>query len=283
MIDAAVTWLLKWLFMTPWNLGTVFLWYHLRVFRTGPERIALRAAWDANSKTTRPVFFRKKDPQDQPAYPAYIRTLPFGYIIYVNPALPRSAHSTVHEVLHLLLTEEGYPWPVLPANALAPDPGERKNWLSGFSNALHHPEIYRRMEHEYHLPMHDYWPTHGQQAIDMIAAWAADDIAPGDRVTAILFAFSWYFVPAQAAALVQAAFAEGFPDEHGVCQRIRARAAEQNLSIHEPAGMQEIGMIVRDECREYANDHGLPPRYDDALASMTFAAFHTIPLDQLEG
>ncbi len=72
MLDTVLTWLLKWFLMVPWNMGVVLRWYGLRAFRRGPERSALRATWDVNWMTRRPVIFRQKDPLDHPAWPAYI-------------------------------------------------------------------------------------------------------------------------------------------------------------------------------------------------------------------
>jgi hypothetical protein len=279
-MNTFLSWLAKWLVMMPLNVLTVLRWYRFGALKKGPRRTALIATVHANRRTSRPVIFRRKGRQDHPDWPAYIVTLDFGYVIFVDPVRDGSPYSTVHEVLHLLLTEEGYPWPSLPENALAPDPEERLLWLGGLANALHHPEIYRRMEEVYRLPMEGYWVRIRQQAIERIKSWAAADLAPGDRLTVILFTFSWAFLPEAVSAEVMGTLGHNFFDEQAVCVGIRALATEQQLNICNPDGMREIGLIVRNCCLKYSAERGLPPRYDQALEAMTFQSYHRVPLSE---
>ena len=103
--------------------------------------------------------------------------------IFIAESSPRVNHSTVHELLHGILVEEGY------HKVAATLPISVNQVLS---NELQHPEIFRRME-EYRLDMGSYWNHWDEQL-----RWGLDDMKSKATDPHAGFAhfpqlFTWFF------------------------------------------------------------------------------------------
>jgi len=122
-----------------------------------------RAIADLRALSGRPLLIKHmKDWVHQDGYP---KTLPSPALIpfddrdevYLNEKLP--AHMAVHEITHAILREEGHPdYEFDAARVVRPSrqQGQFEELLTQFHNKLQHPEIYRRMEFDYGLPMGQY-------------------------------------------------------------------------------------------------------------------------------
>lgn len=94
-----------------------------------------------------------------------------SYDIYLNEVLPEQM--VVHELLHIVLVEEGYP-DIAFDETKAPKNAPHRQYFEGFYddlvNKLQHPEIYRRMEEEYGQDM----PPYRAHVTDGLIAQAFD-------------------------------------------------------------------------------------------------------------
>jgi hypothetical protein len=147
-----------------------------------------------------------------------------------------------------------------------------------FGNVLHHPEIYRRMAQVYHLPMAGFWEHQRNQSLAALHTFAQSHPDNGARMSWIMVFFFWDFVPNAESQPVLQAFAELYPEERSVCLQIRVRAHDQNASIHTPAGMSQVGAIVREACLEYCAAHQtIHPSNVEALQQMIFIPEDDMP------
>ena len=256
------------------NFCTLTRWYGFQLLWKGPVRSALRGVCHAHWHSSRPVCIRAKRPNDNTGFDAYIVTCPFGYLVVVDKVLAISPHLLLHEMLHLLLKEEQYPLPFLPDDVLTP--AERQHWLNGFGNALHHPEIYRRSEMIYGLPMAPIWAHQRHQSMTVITRFQGNDPAPGDRLLFILFTFFWVFVPEQEAREVLTLMESAFREEYIVCISIRDRARTEGVDLYTSAGVGRVADLLKEECLDYSRRQWLPPRYDNAIRGL-----RTLPMQEM--
>ncbi len=103
--------------------------------------------------------------------------------IFIDESSLRVNHSTVHELLHGILVEEGY-------HKIAARLPTSVNQI--LSNELQHPEIFRRME-GYRLDMGPYWnhwDEHMRWGLDEMKSKAADPHAGFAHFPRL---FTWFF------------------------------------------------------------------------------------------
>lgn len=259
------------------SLITLTRWYgHGVLFHRNP-RTALWALGIGHLRASKPLLIRKKRESDNVEFDAWIETLPFGYLIVVDAGHSLSPYLVVHEVLHLLLKEERYPLPTLPEDVLTAD--ERRHWLNGFGNVLHHPEIYRRMRDQFGLDMAPMWRHQQDQSVEMVQGFRLRDPAPGDRLTLILFTSFWQFVPDSETQAVNEVMEGAFPDEYQVCRSIGERARDEDLALYVSAEMPKVVAIIVEACLNYAQEEYLPPRYDAALRALEVVPMQEMPID----
>lgn len=123
--------------------------------------IVSKALADHKALTPRPLLLKHMDewvhvegyPVKLPS-PAFI---PFDDRdeVYLGDTLPE--HMAVHEIVHAILRDEGFPdYEHVPTPNAKPAPGhdQFEEQVNQFHNKLQHPEIYRRMQDVYGLRRH---------------------------------------------------------------------------------------------------------------------------------
>lgn len=148
------------------------------------ERPAIQKARErVEALTSLPVNFRHVS-QWKPSDPEHPHKLPgpamhptdIAFNVYLDETLPEQM--AVHELLHVVMIEEGYP-DIRFDGARAPT-GSRyqrsfEAFADGLVNKFQHPEIYRRMEQEYGQDMRTYQVHVSSQ----LASGSALDVANG--------------------------------------------------------------------------------------------------------
>lgn len=103
--------------------------------------------------------------------------------VFIDETSPRVHHSTVHELLHGILVEEGY------CKVAARLPSSVNESLS---NEMQHPEIFRRME-AYGLEMSPYWSHWANQLREGLSDMKRDAIDPHAGFAHFLQIFTWFY------------------------------------------------------------------------------------------
>jgi hypothetical protein len=91
-----------------------------------------------------------------------------SFDVYLNETLPEQM--VVHELLHVVLIHESYPEIRFDASRAPNNAQERerfKSFADRLVNKLQHPEIYRRMETEYHQEMAGYQAYVSAELLDL--------------------------------------------------------------------------------------------------------------------
>ncbi len=119
---------------------------------------------DVKALASRPVNFRHMADWNpiQPGLPEQLHSPAMvptdnSYDVYLNEIL--SEQMAVHELLHVILVEEGYPdikFDEAKAPANAPNRESFERMYDGLVNKFQHPEIYRRMKEVYGQDMPPY-------------------------------------------------------------------------------------------------------------------------------
>lgn len=172
-----------------------------------------------------------------------------AYEIFVNKAARLVNYSLVHELLHAILTEEGYcrVWGRFPAS---------HDRLDGMlSNEMQHPEIFRRMMEEYRLDMDDYWAYWDQElgrGLQLLIPKLADTTFAFEAFPEL---YTWFFFQ-QASAPHLEAFGEHKPE--WVHSAEKAFAETKDCGFSDRTAQRESLEIFKRHWIQCCRDYVLP-------------------------
>lgn len=124
--------------------------------------------------TAKPVFFfhmndwQPEEPNAPQVLPSpCVVECPDQYRVYLNENLPE--HMAAHELLHIVLIQEGYPEPQIVEGMQCRNSFYRTQFIAEMTNLMNkfiHPEVYRRME-GYGLDMVPYQDRVSKELADL--------------------------------------------------------------------------------------------------------------------
>jgi hypothetical protein len=267
---------------------TLTHWYtHIRQIPSQRLQNIIRAFHDASDRSSRPVELAAKPDDDDSPYDARLVTKPARRCIIIRVGANLSEYSVVHECLHVIVSEEGYPWGWFEYSPdLFPSDEFYRGVLGAISNTLHHALIYHRMGTCYGLEMEPYWKREIDKGIATINGWKPAPPPPGQPwpsrrpvrkqfdIVSILFN---YLVPELQPVCERY---KVFPWEHMVCEKLASAAAGLNLA--DKNDVARLARLMGDElakyCKDNVRDHPLMPEYEKLWLNMAVGSLDQFPL-----
>jgi hypothetical protein len=218
-----------------------------------PERLrSVLQAWsDATNCSTKPIWLEKESVDDNERAARLVNE-PEGWRIIIEVEASLSDYSLVHECVHVILNEEGYPWGWFEHDYWLFDSTENyKGVLGAIANSLHHPEVYRRMQHVYDLDMKPYFQRVREQAIDSINSWGTSQGRPPMYTQFDIVAVLFHYFESALGPVCER-YKESFRREDAVCRRIQKRT--EGLHLADRGDVKKLAEAMREELARFCEE-----------------------------
>ncbi len=195
--------------------------------------------------TSKPVSLERLAPLDL----AVLHPCGDEHVIKLDPFSTLAEHGLMHELIHAILFEEGYP---------CVDTGCRHS--ADLTNGLQHPEVFRRMREEYGLDMAPYFSTHWRDDIQRSLDWM-HSLPTKDRDNLITYnivnQFVWHYIDGSGQDGLKE-FAVLAPDAYELTIELHREA--QAIGFESAEKAHRFAKLFTTRVHTYARDHGLGPK-----------------------
>lgn len=180
-------------------------------------------------------------------------------IVYLNYSQPIEIIESVfvHEILHKILSYEGFPKVVINeyvARMIPPNFWVALSKLrDDFSSVIQHPEIFRRMESDFSLNMDKYYEIQVQQKINRfhksLAISKKNEQYYFYRQQDILYGIEYFFYGEGYREKILSLFEEHYPDTYDSCSFLYRKV--NRIGFYSPESCYKSAEMIREHIIKY--------------------------------
>jgi hypothetical protein len=177
-----------------------------------------------------------------------------------RPEIVRQA-ILVHEIVHIVLSREGFPEIVVKENVSSDLPPQQQGLATRlrdrFKSAIDHPEVFRRMTSTFELNLDSYFDAQVDQKLRMFQSgskgksWRDQDYY-FERQQDIMWGIEFFWYPSKQRDQILLAFQNTHPDSHQSCLSLYSKI--KGIGFQTPTSCYESAQIMKSHIISYGEN-----------------------------